>query len=383
FNQGVFVRNFNTTVAILLVFFAKITISLINSNYITIYGAGADAKGFLRRASFIVQNKLEINLLTTGSDLFENYLAFIFNITGISQFSGEMLSILVFVIATSYLLKIAENLYGPSYNTHLVYLFGLLPSMLIYTSIIMREPYQILFFLMSVYYFIEILNKQKVSLRLFLKFFISILVLGMLHNGLLALTFILLTIFLNQILKNNVKLPYLVIRIMVITLVLFMFIGLLNILGISTEATEAMFNGDIGSYIEGYRDGSSIEDARARYGVELNTNNVFTVMLTFPLVFFNYMLAPFPWQISSLLDIYAVVENIFRLALILLGVKFIKSTKSEAIPSINQVMILFLLMEVLWSLGTVNWGTAIRHHLISYGLILLLAIPRLIKLRKQ
>src|SRR5699024_12727715 len=79
-------------------------------------------------------------------------ISFIFNITGISQFSGEMLSILVFVIATSYLLKIAENLYGPSYNTHLVYLFGLLPSMLIYTSIIMREPYQILFFLMSVYY---------------------------------------------------------------------------------------------------------------------------------------------------------------------------------------------------------------------------------------
>src|SRR5699024_5393857 len=129
----------------------------------------------------------------------------------------------------------------------------------------------------------------------------------------------------------------------------------------------------IGSYREGYRGGSSIEDARARYGVELNTNNVITVMLTFPLVFFNYMLVPFPWQISSLLDIYAVVENIFRLALILLGVKFIKSTKSEAIPSINQVMILFLLMEVLWSLGTVNWGTAIRHHLISYGLILLLA----------
>src|SRR5699024_3634554 len=139
FNQGVFVRNFNTTVAILLVFFAKITISLINSNYITIYGAGADAKGFLRRAFFIVQNKLEINLLTTGSYLFENYLPFIFNITGISQFSGEMLSILVFVIATSYLLKIAENLYGPSYNTHLVYLFGLLPSMLIYTSIRSEE----------------------------------------------------------------------------------------------------------------------------------------------------------------------------------------------------------------------------------------------------
>src|SRR5699024_11675882 len=101
-----------------------------------------------------------------------------------------MFSILVFMKDNIYLLKLYKKLSVPSYNIHLLYLFGFLQSMFIYTSIIMREPYQILFFLMSVYYFIDILNKQKVSLRLFLKFFISILVLGMLHNGLLALTFI-------------------------------------------------------------------------------------------------------------------------------------------------------------------------------------------------
>ncbi|MBP1969195.1 hypothetical protein J2Z83_001299 [Virgibacillus natechei] len=379
FTQKVFVENINTMVAMLVVFFLKVTISLINNNFFTIYGAGADAIGFFKNASFISQYNTGIDLINTGSELYTNYLALVFNFIGVSKFSGEMLSIFAFVLSVRYLLKIAEKLYGSTYNTPLVYLFGLLPSMLIYTSITMREPYQILFFLMSIYYFIKAIESNKFSFILFIKFIISIFILGMLHNGLLVFTFAILIIYFNKILTTNLRVKNLLIKVILSGIALVLFIGLLNIVGISTQASDAILKGDITSYIDDYRDGGIALDSRAQYGVELNTSNIFTVVLTAPVVFISYMIAPFPWQISSVLDIYAMIENIFRLILLFAAINYLRKNEEIKKTSLYQVMILFILMELLWSLGTVNWGTAVRHHLIGYGLILILAMPVFVK----
>ena len=35
-------------------------------------------------------------------------------------------------------------------------------------------------------------------------------------------------------------------------------------------------------------------------------------------------------------------------------------------------------MEFMWAMGTVNWGTATRHHLVGYSVIVLLGAPGLI-----
>ncbi|MBM7599931.1 hypothetical protein JOC34_002322 [Virgibacillus halotolerans] len=377
--QKVFVQNINTVIAILIMFFLKAVISLINNNFFTIYGAGADASGFFKNAAYISQYDFDINLINTGSQLYENYLAIVFNLTGVSKFSGEMLSILIFIISVSYLLKIAENLYGSTYNTYLVYFFGLLPGMIIYTSITMREPYQILFFLMSVYYFILAMKRGKFSFILFVKFFIVVFMLGMLHNGLLAFTFVIIGIALNKTLKGSLRINSLLIRILLTTIVLMLFIAFLNVFGISTQASDAILKGDITSYVDNYRDGGISLDSRAQYGVELNTNNIYMVILTAPLVFINYMIAPFPWQLTSVMDIYAAIENIFRIILIFAAIKYLKKSKGLKKTFSYQLMILFILMELLWSFGTVNWGTAIRHHLIGYGLILILGMPVLSK----
>src|SRR5699024_2399133 len=141
--QKVFIKNLWTTISVLAILFTKIIISLTNSNYFTIYGANDDATTFFQDAASITRSNITINFLSNGAELYKNFLAFIYNFSGVSKFTGEMLSILVFIISISYLLKIAQMLYGSKYNAYLVSFFGFLPSMLIYTSITMREPYQI------------------------------------------------------------------------------------------------------------------------------------------------------------------------------------------------------------------------------------------------
>lgn len=389
FTQRVFVQRVNTVIAILMVFFVKLVISLMNTNYFTIYGAGADSKGFFNNATLISQSGFDINLLNTGGTLYENILAFMFNIVGVSQFNGEMLSIFVFVVAVSFLLKIAERLYGSNnnYNTLLVYLFGLLPSMLIYTTIIMREPFQVLFFLMSVYYYMESQNNGTFSFKVSIKFLIAVFLLGLFHNGLLLFTFVLIGIYVFRVFRNQLKIKSVVIRIAISALILFLFIGLLNVLGISTQASEALLSGDMTSYVDNYRDGGIALDARAQYGVELDTSNIFMMLGTLPLVFTNYMLAPFPWQISSVIDIYAFMENIFRAILLYCSFRYLNRVEKSKRQTLIGIMVLFIIVEVLWSLGTVNWGTAVRHHLIGYGLVLVTGVPilksRLITLGKS
>lgn len=378
FTQKVFLEDTNTLIAVLFVLSCKIIISLINNNYITLFGGEADAIGFVRRATFISENDININLLSTGSDLYENYLALVFNLTGVSKFSGEILSIFTFVISMNFLLKIARNLYGSRYNTYLVCLFSLLPSMMLYTSFTMREPYQILFFLMSIYYFILSLNKAKHNFNFIIKFLFSVIMMGILHNGLLAFAFIMTAIVINRIMKVKFNINNLMFRVVLVGLMLMFFVTILNLVGLSTPATDALLSGNAANYIEGYRDGGTSLDSRALYGVELDTSNLITVILTAPLVFINYMLAPFPWQISSLIDIYAILDNLFRLTLIFLSIKYVRKTNESKKDILSQILLLFFAMEILWSLGTVNWGTAIRHHLIAYGLILILGIPQLL-----
>jgi len=46
------------------------------------------------------------------------------------------------------------------------------------------------------------------------------------------------------------------------------------------------------------------------------------------------------------------------------------------------ILIFILIIEIFWSFGTANWGTAVRHHQIVYGLMLFLAFSKF-KIRKD
>jgi hypothetical protein len=44
---------------------------------------------------------------------------------------------------------------------------------------------------------------------------------------------------------------------------------------------------------------------------------------------------------------------------------------------------MFFALEMLWSFGTTNWGTAMRHHLLAYGVITILGGQGLFKTIKK
>jgi hypothetical protein len=90
------------------------------------------------------------------------------------------------------------------------------------------------------------------------------------------------------------------------------------------------------------------------------------------------MFAPFPWQVENVKDIYALLESMLRFVLLFFALSSWRRSSGEVRSCYGFLLIVVLGMELMWALGTVNWGTAMRHHVPGYGVIVLLGAPRLI-----
>jgi hypothetical protein len=117
---------------------------------------------------------------------------------------------------------------------------------------------------------------------------------------------------------------------------------------------------------------------RTTYGTMLDTSSVLGFVKVIPVIFANYMFAPYPWHIENVKDIYAMLESMLRFVLLLFAVYSWRRSSGEVRSYYGFLLIVVLGMEFMWAFGTVNWGTAIRHHLPGYSVIVLLGAPGLI-----
>jgi hypothetical protein len=95
------------------------------------------------------------------------------------------------------------------------------------------------------------------------------------------------------------------------------------------------------------------------------------------------MFAPFPWQVGNIKDVCALLESMLRFALLFFAVSSWRRSSGEARSYYNFLFIIFLGMELMWALGTINWGTAIRHHVPGYSVLVLLGAPGLILFMRE
>ncbi|MFA8438395.1 hypothetical protein [Pueribacillus sp. YX66] len=385
FSQKVFINKKSVLFIVLTLFFFKLLVSITNAFFVNLYGANSDSLRFHNNAANIVLLNEKINILQTGTAGYESFLALFYRVFGISQFLGQNLSILAFLISLSTLLKLSQIIQGDKYQKFIIIFFGFLPSNLIYTSIIMREPYQIMFFLLSLYSLAKMIKTDKIRPIHYLKFLVFAFLLGMLHNGLLVFSIILVTIGTVIILPKKLGILRWLISVGIISSILLIVMGETTVLGISTPATEAVFSGNINDYIERYRDGGMRQEARATYNTEFDSSSIGAMIVSGSIVFFYYMFAPFPWQLTSVIDLYAALFNALMVTLFVTACFFYKKERKN---NVNRRIIITLLLfsfilESLWSLGTVNWGTAIRHHLLAYSVLLVLGSSVILeKLRK-
>jgi hypothetical protein len=119
-------------------------------------------------------------------------------------------------------------------------------------------------------------------------------------------------------------------------------------------------------------------DVRTNFNFILDASSMLGIVTTIPMVFVEYMFAPFPWQVGYAKDVLALLESMLRFVLLFFAVSSWFRSSGEVRSCYGFLLIVILGLELVWALGTANWGTAIRHHVPGYGVIVLLGAPRLI-----
>jgi len=307
-----------------------------------------------------------------GSDIYIQFLGSFYRAFGSSHFLGKELSVLAFVLSCVVLVKLVDHLDLRRFRVGIVLLYGLLPSVVIFTSVTLRESWQVLFFLLSVYWAIRLYKQSGILKVSFL--LISVSCLGLMHHGLSRYAVYLSAICLYWGIFGHKKSVHWARDLR------FIFAGLIIACVIISSHKIGLFMslGEALEGVKGFRLSLLAYDVRTTYSFMLDTSSVHGLVTTIPMVFAEYMFAPFPWQVENVKDIYALLESILRFLLLFSALSSWHRSSGEARSCYGFLLTAVLGMELMWALGTVNWGTAARHHVPGYSVIVLLGAPSVI-----
>lgn len=359
--------------------FLRHAVALFNSYVMTIPGAEMDAANFFEDAVYHARN-CQADWDYVPGLIYSHLLGKVFCVTGISKLLGSEFSILAYSLSSAIIIKITEDLnFNKNKQEKTFALFSLMPAFVFYSSITMRESFQMLFFLCSVYTGISL--RREINLYKLLLGILSTIALGALHHGLsfYSLLLIIIMVFWGFRLdvstyRNSTVRILVIISIIVISTFSFVLVNQLSG-GLADKS-----DGDISKAAISYREGTAEEAtlARANYS-NVQMTSPLELILYYPYLLFLYMFAPLPWQVNAPSDIVSIFENVFRFVLLRNLWSYRKILPSQNRALYIYLFVCFVSIESIWAMGTSNWGASIRHHVPAHGILCIIGCHNLLE----
>ena len=361
-------------------FFLRLGIAFFNGFVGPTFGSSDDALGFHLLAADFSQNLVIDVFVITHIYLY--ILGIFYFITTDSLFLGSALSALGWLASAFILIRIMRILsFKMSDQWRVMLIYVLIPTSLMYTSVTLREPFQLLFINLAVYAALKIYFHRSNAHWLVL--FLAVVGMGAMHGALLAFGIFIIvgTLFLLTS-RNRKGVSFTKFILVTPIVILCLFYGFELFMSLTSYGDR--LDDGLSAAVQVYQEGtlSDAYDARANYRTEvIDANGLGGFILSLPYFLFQYLFEPMPWKISSIIDVIALLENMLRFWLIWNALKYLVGTYLNKPMFVAHnafgnrrfylfIFLSYLLIESLWSLGTSNWGTASRHHVPSLGLLL-------------
>ena len=303
---------------------------------------------------------------------YATFLGYIYKLLGVSFWLGEECSVLAFALSTILLAETAKLLQMERRLLPALVVFGLMPSPAIHCSVTLRESYQVFGFLGTIYSLLRL--RAAPVWWCFPLLSLSLACVVIMHQGLALFAVAALLVGLPWAMQGRGQYPA-VLALTLITSSPLLLPKMLEKLEKSSSAVRAISEGRMMEYAATYRD--NIEQARSDYGVSIEQGDFLSFSSSVLAVVFMYFVAPLPWQASSILDFYALFEVVVRLILLYGCIRQLNQNVGENRKRILFVLLAAMGLELMWALGTANWGTALRHHVVTFGAFALLGAPSL------
>ena len=361
-------------------FFLRLANSFVNGFYGPSFGAEDDAFGFHVNAVTFINQSLVMDPFVPHL-LYSYILGIFYSITTDSLFLGSALSTLAWLVSAFILVRIMRILsFKMSNQWRVMLIYALIPSSLMYTSVTLREPFQLLFINLALYAALKIYFHRSISHWLVL--FLAVVGMGALHGALFAsgIFMIVGTLFLLTA-RSRKGVSFGKVVLVSPIVILGLFYGFLLFANIFTYGERIILEG-LSVATQSYQEGTMSTVQRANYRADIvEIGGLGGLILSIPSFLFQYLFEPMPWKISSIVDVVALLENMLRFWLIWNALKYLVGTyrnKPMFVARnvfgngkfIFRMFLTYLTTETIWSLGTTTWGTSTRHPIPSLGLLL-------------
>ena len=308
-----------------------------------------------------------------GTELYLNLLGLIFLITGKSILVGNLVSVIASIPYLYIIYKLFCSYKAPKVLKYifLIYLY-FAPHILLFQSVTLRESFITSSHAVVIYFIILKSSNIILSLKQRYFYFTAIVIFAIFHKG--CFTIIVVFYLLKNIIDlNNIykKLFKKIIFFIILSVLILIFYRI--DLGRFNEIFVNLFDGKILDYVYNYRLSSESLDAVLTYSIE--SSNIVTLILNST---FHYLFMPLNLPSPSFAHIYISVIAYIKLMILILLLFFILKHKSE-FKYIKTAIFLYIVNVLVWSIGTSNYGTGLRHkstHEFIVFISLLIIVPK-------
>jgi len=333
-----------------------------------------------------------------GYHLYINYLAKML-IFGKSLYFVYLLNTLFFVFSIYYFIRITELLGLKGNRKMYLILYGLWPSVIFYTTLHYREPFELYFLIAGIYYGLAG-NKNDNTTKLFASM-VLLFLMGLIHiKGLLYLSPVIFLILLLYRMPNAAfaiakRSVFLVIMITGVYFAQDMYQADINKvesrsqeIAITGKAVENA-NGEVkNKYVRSSAQEVNIIDSlmdkvmdyrtrlldkntvRTAFISTIDNKNIAVFIATYFTVYVEYLFSPFMFQVTTINDFIAYAESILRLTLFIAALVMFKR-----LPQTRVLFLIYLIITAMWAIGVVSYGASIRHHVQTNWILVILGVP--------
>jgi hypothetical protein len=345
---------------------AHIAVAVWNGFYGPSFGAEGDALAFHFEAiSF--SNNLEHFSYQTGW-IYSYFLGVLYSIFTDHIFFGSLISVAAWFLSALLIKSIMELLKIEKTQIVIaILIYSLWPSALLNSSVTLREAFQSLGVAIICYSSISIFATGKNRWATLIS---GMIMASVLHGALMAFSSIIFAFIILYTARERFSLgPF------GGTIFLVIFGGFCLVIGIFLlgEFGYDLQSGIVDA-IQGYNEGAIAANARADYRTSLDISDPIDLLLFLPRALFGYMLEPLPWRIGNPADAVLFLENSFRIILLFVAFRKNKSLVGEDRAPHSFLLVGYVTLSLIWSVGTVNWGTASRHHAPSLVMLCIAAV---------
>lgn len=257
------------------------------------------------------------------------------------------------------------------------WLVALFPTLILYSTIILREPYIVFFLLIGLIFIVKFIKKH--SLISFLIIISNFYIISLFHGPaavgiFIFFLYLMFFIVIKQIIVLAYKLKVNINKfVYIIPLSIVLYLILNNNLVIPYVGSfEVLKNFNLVILkLNNYMTGT------ASYPSWLIINNVNELPLKGIIKLFYFMYSPFIWDLKSFYQIFGVLDSLLYL---LLSIYLIRNWHAIWENPVTRVIVLmFISYIIVYGISVGNFGTAIRHRSKFVIILIVLVAPKIHK----